>query len=362
MGKLVRRQHVVSQFYLKGFANEASQLRRVVLPGGSNSHIVSTSDASVIKDFYTVTLPDGSQSDMFEHAFGSVEQSAADALRNVREGAWPLTGELRAALSSWLALQHLRGEDVRSSQTHLKATLIRLTIGVSGKAALRELIESAESRVISDEELEWEWRDLTKPGGPTLLPEIDGHLQVLMSMHDGMSRYLRDSHWTVFRFDRRTLLTSDRPVIMTVGSDYPQEHGVGIYTADAFLVTLGRRAALAVQPRVRMPVGNEPDFEIPGTTKLARSMNQEVVRYANRSVYHHPDDSPLDGLRLPQSDNLDLNAEIGDGLIREEGLFHGLSEKQLKAFSRPPAIVSKSKGMTIKDLSWPIPGRVKPKT
>jgi hypothetical protein len=33
LSKRVRRQHVVSQFYLKGFANESSQVRRVTLPG-----------------------------------------------------------------------------------------------------------------------------------------------------------------------------------------------------------------------------------------------------------------------------------------------------------------------------------------
>ncbi|MDX8029397.1 DUF4238 domain-containing protein [Lentzea sp. BCCO 10_0856] len=359
MAKLVRRQHVVSQFYLKGFANEANQLRRVVLPG-DKSHIVSSSDASVIRDFYTVTLPDGSQSDIFERTFSEIEKPAADALRSVREGEWSLRDEPRAALSLWIALQHLRGEDVRSSQTQFKATLIRLTVGVSGKAALREIIEKAEARTISDEELEWEWQDLTKPGGPTLMPEINGHLKVLMSLHNGMSRYLYDAHWTVFRFTRRALVTSDRPVAMTVAPDYPPEHGVGIFTADAFLVPLSRRAAVMIQPRDRTPDANAPDFEIAGTAMVARSINQEIVRHASRSIYHHPDDSPLEGLYLPQPGRRDPNADIGSGLIKEEGLFAGLSKEQLKAFSPPSPSANDSKGMTIKDLPWPIPGRIKP--
>lgn len=67
MTKHIRRQHVVSKFYLKGFADEAGQLRRVYLPG-DRSHLMATSDATVVKDFYTVTLPDGSESDMFERS------------------------------------------------------------------------------------------------------------------------------------------------------------------------------------------------------------------------------------------------------------------------------------------------------
>ncbi|XVV02508.1 DUF4238 domain-containing protein [Actinosynnema sp. CA-248983] len=114
MAKHTRRQHIVSQFYLKGFANERDVLRRVVLPG-DKVHPISTSDATVINDFYTITMPDGSQSDMFERAFAKIEQSAAEALRAMLGGKWPLVGDDRAALASWIALQYLRAEHIRLS-------------------------------------------------------------------------------------------------------------------------------------------------------------------------------------------------------------------------------------------------------
>ena len=117
----VRRQHVVSRFYLNGFANDDRRVRRVTLPG-EPAHVLSTGDASVIKDFYTVTLPDGTESDMFEKAFSEVEGPASDALRTLLEGTWPLTGHHRAALATWIALQHLRAEDIRSSQGSLNAS------------------------------------------------------------------------------------------------------------------------------------------------------------------------------------------------------------------------------------------------
>lgn len=156
--------------------------------------VMSTGDASVIKDFYTVTLPDGSPSDIFEKAFSEIEESAAEAFRRILSGSWPIDGEHREALATWIALQHLRSEDVRSSQGNFQAEMIRLIVGVSGKEALRSVIQQAESRAVSDEELDWEWRDITKPGGPDLVPDANQHVRLLMGLLAGTSAYLRDSH------------------------------------------------------------------------------------------------------------------------------------------------------------------------
>lgn len=360
LGKLVRRQHVVSRFYLNGFASEVNQIRRVTLPG-DQEFLLSTSDAGVIKDFYMITLPDGTRSDAFEHAFNEVEGPAAGALRAITAGSWPIVGEHRAALATWIALQYLRSEDVRTSQGAMNAGMIRLIVGTSGKEALRRIIERAEDRQVPDEELDWEWQDITKPGGPDLAPNVPQHLQLLMSLLGDTSRYLHDCHWTLIRFSRRVLVTSDHPVSLVMEPDYPAWQGIGLLTADLYLVPLSRRLALTIQPRRRLPtgVGVVPDFPAPGTTKMARSINQETVRRARRYVYHHPDDSPLEGLFLPDPEPAQSPMSNIDDLIAEEGLFHGLTNEQLKAFARTPGQDEK-KGTTINDLPWPIPGRKTP--
>lgn len=363
MGKRIRRQHVVSRFYLNGFANDSNGIRRVTLPG-DESHLLSTTNAGVIKDFYTVTLPDGTQSDAFEQAFGQVEGPAAEALRAIESGEWPVAGERRAALAEWIALQHLRSEDVRASQGTIDAELIRLIVGTSGKAALRRVIETAEGREIPDDELDREWRDITKSGGPTLIPDTVKHIKLLVSLLDGTTGYLHDCHWSVFRFSRRALVTSDHPVSLTAGPDHPSWRGVGLATADMFLVPLARRLALAIQPRHRLPAGRGvvPDTVQQGTTLIARSINQETVLRARRYIYHHPDDSPLVGLHLPDKESHQWEATNSDGLIREEGLFHGMTDDQLKSFARDTGSGRRSKGVTINDLPWPIPGRVRPQS
>jgi hypothetical protein len=167
--KRARRQHLVSRFYVHGFATDDRQIRRVTLPGDSPVPM-SISDASVIKDFHTVTLPDGSKSDMFERWFADLEHPAATALADVQAGTWPLPAGEREALAAWIALQHLRSKSVRDGLSGYDALMFRLIIGSSGKAALRELIDSAEGRVLAQEELDWEWDDITSPAVRTCAP------------------------------------------------------------------------------------------------------------------------------------------------------------------------------------------------
>ena len=363
--KRVRRQHVVSRFYLNGFASDVGRIRRVALPG-EPAHVLSTGDASVIKDFYTITLPDGTQSDMFEKAFGEVEGPASEALRKLLGGTWPITGDHRAALATWIALQHLRAEDVRASQGSMNAQFIRLIVGTAGKQALRALIEKAESRDVPDAELDREWADITKPGGPDLIPDVKQHIKILMDLLPGMAAYLHDCHWTLFRFTRRSMVTSDHPVSLVVGDDHPEWSGVGIATAELFLIPLSRRIALTIQPHDRFPslppgLDRVPDFQHDGTTQIANSINQQTVLGARKYVYHHPEDSPLKRLHLPEPEH-SLGPSMSDvsHLIREEGLFSDMTDEQRKDWGRMSPHSGEGRGVSIRDLPWPIPGRRQP--
>lgn len=365
MGKRTRRQHTVSKFYLKGFEDDSGRVRRLEIPGNA-SVVISANDATVIKDFYTITLPDGSQSDVFEQAFSQIEDGAADALRSIIDGAWPIVGKTREFFAAWVALQHLRSEKIRTGQRRMNAEMIRLIVGVSGKEALRRVIQEAEGRSVPDQELDREWADITKPGGPDLEPDVTQHMKTVLDLLGGTTAYLVDCHWTLFLFQRRAILTSDHPVSLVTGPDYPAWRGVGIATAELFLVPLSRRMVLTIQPRScfeRFGVRTDkvPDARFPGTTSIARSVNAETAWRAKRYVYHHPDEAPLDGVPLPTvEDAQSFTPQVGDQLIREEGLFHGLSEKDLRAMRHLGPEDGSGEGITIDDLEWPIPGRKPP--
>jgi hypothetical protein len=358
-----RRQHTVSRFYLKGFADDREQIARLALPGGERITL-SIRDATVIKDFYSVELPNGERSDMFERMFADIEAPASRALDAVLGAEWPLQAQSKEDLGTWVALQHLRSEELRASQNHMGAEFIRLIVGVSGKAALRGHIEAAEGRSISDEELDLEWRDLTKPGGPTLRANPVEHIRTIMELLPGFAAYLRDSHWTLHKFRRRALVTCDHPVSMARANREPWE-GIGLATADVFCISLSRHVGLTIQPRARLQEftsdpGSVPDFLVEGTTASANSINQQTVRGARRYVYLHPEDQLDARIRLPQPTGTSrmVTSDI-DGLISEEGLFPAASYST--PAPQPPQPIDGGKGgMTLSDLPWPIPGRVRP--
>ena len=139
-----RRHHTVSKFYLSHFANDAGQVRTVEVQGGSSYQ--SIGDASVQTDFYTAVGLDGSPTDVAEAAFGRIEGEAAEAWRAVKQGAWPLPGDLRSAMASWIGLQLLRGPGTRRSMGDIGTHLFRAElIDTEAVAASARTYERADS-------------------------------------------------------------------------------------------------------------------------------------------------------------------------------------------------------------------------
>jgi hypothetical protein len=69
--------------------------------------------------------------------------------------------------------------------------------------------------------------------------------------------------------------------------------GVGIGNAGEVHIPLDRRAALS------MSGGSTGDLRVRGVTKTAVFLNDATARNARRYLFHHPEDDPLRGLRLP---------------------------------------------------------------
>lgn len=241
----------------------------------------------------------------------------------------------------------------------MNGEFIRLIVGTAGKEALRHHIERATGQSLPDEDLEREWLDLTKPGGPDLEPDPNAHLRTLMELWPGFSAYLAESHWTVIRLKRPALVTSDHPVTMAVGADYPKFYGVGIATADLFSLPITRSIGLNIQPRRRLleyteNVDQVPDFDVKGTDEFADSMNQQTVGQARRYVYRHPDDDISTRVRLPEpTERSRMDTRGIDGLIAEDGLFAGATGP----LPKPLRASDEDEGVSLDDLPWPIPRR-----
>lgn len=111
--KRKRRHHTVPRFHLRGFASADGMLRQIDLRTGDHRS-VSIGDASVMKDFYTVVLDDGSRSDEWEERLAEVENHVAPLVRAAIDmPAWQPPDQERLDLSAWIPPRPLE-----TSQAH----------------------------------------------------------------------------------------------------------------------------------------------------------------------------------------------------------------------------------------------------
>ena len=345
----VRRQHVVSKFYLKGFAKESRLLTKTVIPG-KISHPISVNDATVNTDYYSVELEDGTLSDVFETAFSEIEGPASGAFRGLL--ATPVVfpnGDGRQALSAWIALQYLRSPAIRAQRNELHANLMRVVVGVVGKAGLRNFIQEREGITISDARVDAEWSDLTKPGGPTTRARAENHIMNVFELLPETTERLYNGRWMAINFNRKTLVAGDHPVFLMRDPDAPSWHGVGLENADAFGLSLSRHRGLVI-----FTGDGEPGSDImaPGTAVEARTLNAQTIQNARAAIYHHPDDDPVSWFEgsLPDPRQTELTAGM-DGLIMPDAEGYPAPARDVGDTIDPD-------GLSLANLVWPIRDRI----
>lgn len=353
---LRRRHHTVSKFYLAGFADSSGLLTQVHLPGHVK-HPISINNASVEMDFYSFRMADGSLDDWLERAFGEIESLASRVLQAGVDRCWPLDEGDRAALSAWIALQYVRSPSTRTMQTQLHAQTIRLIVLMAGRERLRDVIQAHEGAPVSDARLEWEWQDLTRPEGPTVESDVAFHAHSIGETLEWLTEVIYRGQWILIVFDRRSLLTCDHPVSLVAPQDFDGLSGFGLATADAYLVPISRRIALAVRPH-----RDDPDVRVPGSTVLWKVVTGQVLGNARKYLFHHPEDRIPDGVVVPPPRSVELSP-VDASLFEPQVGWDELewTKDETEARQRMDALFEPS-GPTLSadDLVWPIPGRVSP--
>ena len=304
-----RRHHTVPRFYLRRFADDKGQLLRVALPG-DHRHRVSVNDATVENDFYIAELDDGSQTDLVEAMFSEIEGHAAHAFRAILDrGEWPPSADTRAGIAAWAALQILRSPAVRRQGEDIADVMLKLQIAAGGKPAMRENLRELHGREPTDAEVDEAWADASDFDNWRLPLHPNAHIKLIGEMLPGTVSQFFARGWTITRFERKTLLTSDSPIYLAPHPDQPAGMGTGLVTAGGILMTLDRRTALLMND-----VGDQ-DLVMPPAAAYARSVNGAVAFNARRAIFHHPDDDPLAGLPpLPQPRENEVG--VGDALER----------------------------------------------
>ena len=266
---LKRNHHTVSRFYLNGFADGSKQVRRTSLTDPKRSMLVSTSKASVVKDFYLVPDKDGNATDAIESIFSEIESEGARAVRAiVRDSEWPIRLTTRGRIAAWVALQHLRTEGMRS--------------------IIEETIKTSE---IPNYEMDY-IRPPTRSVEHSML--IRNHLRVFTEEF-----FFRP--WVIMSFEGITLATCDHPVIWGPASS-EDDFSAGVY------IPLSRHVGLLMGTKVSRErsesEGFTTDHQIAGDADRALIYNRFVVASAKNDVYTHPDDTELIASLLPSKPSI----------------------------------------------------------
>lgn len=342
------RHHTVPRLHLRGFASTKGMLVQLDLSTGDRRD-VSVGDATVIRDFYTLVLPDGTRTDAWEQWLSEVESKIAPALRRAIEAPrFRLADDDRELLARWIALQALRGPDNRRSQAELASFAVRAQVGMGGLAYLQHAMAQGLGRAVSAAEAEQVWDDITSSEGPVIEVSGDEHLHILTGLYARAAEAVYARSWGRVRFTRHSLAVSDAPVslIPDYSGGYPNS---GFLGARAIAVALDRRNLLWLD--LAGEDGPDPDRDLAPSTHLARVHNLAAVVGSERFVYFNPEDDPIPPetvLPRPQPKRVQVSS-APDMVNRDRPLADVLD--QIANHRAGPSTDS-----LIADYTWPIEG------
>lgn len=291
----------MSRFYLRYFADDRDQVTTVMLPG-DRTFTQNIADASVNNDFYTVVDHAGLESDAVEKSLSELEGVAAAAWREIDSGVWPLPEEHRVAMAGWLGLQLLRGPGVRNSMSELATHTLLLEIVAGGRSRLRQALAEVGEQT-DDATVDQEWVDLFK--NPLRLEaHANHHMRHVGEMLPRVTDSLLRRFWLLTVFERKRLATSDHPVHVVSNPELTgMGMGTGIENATVIHAPLTHRHSLAMYLPSAIPpelaaLGSDTAWR--GVAATALYSNSCTINGARRFLFHHPEDTPLAGLDLPQ--------------------------------------------------------------
>lgn len=294
--------HFVPQLLLRGFAGHRERLITFDRTT-SRTFPQPVGQAAAANDYNTVETPEG-PSDLAEQLIANeIEGRASEGIRRLRDGLWLERDVDHLAVATLMAFQYLRVPAQREMADQMATSLMKLQVAAGGPRAIREALE-ANGQACTDEEVDAIWQGMTAFDAWNLKLTSAHHVQSSLEMLEVCAKALRFGfHWSVARWERRALLTSDHPVVLVRGEDHAAWSGVGLMTAGSILMAVDRHTALVLTNRGDLEVrgaGDAPDGAVlKGTFSMARGINAGAALQAGRFVFHHPDDD-LDDLVGPQ--------------------------------------------------------------
>lgn len=129
-----RRHHLLPQFYMRSFANSRGQVR-VIERSTGHEFTATTANVFVERDFYMVSSVDADDDPaLIEGLYSQVETIAAPIFARVSASEFPLGGQDRSELATFMALQVTRGRQFREFMDRSTETLGRAMLQGAAQA------------------------------------------------------------------------------------------------------------------------------------------------------------------------------------------------------------------------------------
>ncbi|MFJ2736168.1 DUF4238 domain-containing protein [Streptomyces sp. NPDC087317] len=290
--KLKRHHHTVPRLLLRRFA-DGKQIMRVPFDG-TDPKPIGIGDATVRSHFYSMQDETGQRDNTIEDLLSDLEDQAARVIKKViDERVWPLPIADRAVLGEWVAAQYARIPAVRQANNEIADQLLKMEIALGGKPEIRRRMEAQGEGPVSDEEVDAAWAELTDFSGYYVELPVNDHLLTMANAMATAYERMMARAWKLCRFEHKTLLLPDHPVTLLRDEDEPEWQGVGLANAAAIMVPIDRQAAII------MAAPGGPDGIFPANAQVANELNRRFAWNSRIELFHHPDDNPVAGIKLP---------------------------------------------------------------
>lgn len=291
-----RRHHLVPQLHLRRFADAGGRIV-AVSRDGSKTFQANVNNVAVEKFFYTVETENGPSTEL-EELLSRIESDAESVIRSVLEDVFPPPPEAKAALASFIGLQWLRGSDQRANFEEVMNQILKFFAMNMTRAQVRASSTAVSGKPTSDGEIDSMLKFFSDPTNYNFKQDQNESIKIMLELAPGIANLAANRKWQLLRFPADCLLTSDSPVSLW---SPPEERG-GSLPRSGFAMSrevrfpLDRRHALVLAWELKE---GEVVRDLP--IKYAHALNFWTATHGHRWIFHHPDDAPLKGVKLPSA-------------------------------------------------------------
>ena len=290
------RHHIVPRFFLRRFADDQRMLLVRNLKEGREFE-ASPKRVAYELDYYTVDTAAG-PSDAIEQALSKGESLAAQALREIDAGAFPPSEQARGAISSFMAMQFVRGQDFRDMGDRAATGAMRMMgqVAASQPDYVRRVLPKALGREVTDDEVQGVIAGLEK-ADVTVKVAREQHIETMLHVANEAFPFFVKRKW--FLVEGKDFPTTDMPVVLWQrprGGFFGQ--GVGVMTADEIAMAIGPTRALVLVHPDEITGGNSgAERRVTFSKETEEQLRLRIWQNALRYQFRHPSSPAPNGAR-----------------------------------------------------------------